>query len=127
MSNKKGPLWKSFYHAFCGIFTNILKERNLRIHLVIMLMVILFGFILKISTIEWIICLILFGMVISLELVNTAIETTIDIYVDKFNDKAKLAKDTAAGAVLVSAIVSIIIGLIIFIPKFLLVINNFIK
>lgn len=125
--NKKGPLWKSFYHAFCGIIENIIKERNLRIHVTIMLCVILAGLLLKISLLEWIICMILFGMVISLELVNTAIETTIDIYVDKFNEKAKHAKDTSAGAVLVAAIIAAIIGIIIFLPKLISILNNISK
>ena len=54
---------------------------------------------------------------ISLELINTAIEKTIDLVIKENNPKAKVAKDTAAGAVLIMAIVSAIIGLTIFIPK----------
>lgn len=125
--NNKGPLWKSFYHAFCGIKDNVVRERNLKIHIMVMLIVILLGFLLKISTMEWMICLILFGFVISLELVNTAIEITIDIYIQEFNEKAKLAKDTAAGAVLVAAIISMIIGIIIFLPKCLEIVKSIIK
>ena len=125
--NKKGPLWKSFYYAFCGIVGNIIKERNLKIHIIIMLCVVLSGFLLKISLFEWIICMVLFGMFISLELVNTAIETTIDKYVDQFNEKSKHAKDTSAGAVLVAAIVSAIIGMIIFIPKLISILDNIVK
>ena len=82
-----------------------------------MFLVIIAGIVLKISAIEWIICLVLFGLVISLELVNTAIETTVDIAMPEINEKAKFAKDIAAGAVLFSAIISAIIGLIIFVPK----------
>lgn len=82
-----------------------------------MLIIIASGFILKINYFEWLICLLLFGLVISLELVNTAIETTIDICEPNYNEKAKFAKDTIAGAVLISAILSIVIGLIIFLPK----------
>ena len=127
MNNNKGPLWKSFYHAFCGIKDNVVRERNLKIHIMIMVIVILLGLLLKINTMEWMICLILFGLVISLELVNTAIEVTIDIYIQEFDEKAKLAKDTAAGAVLVTAFVSIVIGLIIFIPKCLEILKSVIK
>ena len=61
--------------------------------------------------------MILFGLVISLELVNTAIENVVDLVTMEKKPKAKIAKDVAAGAVLVSAIFSAIIGLIIFIPK----------
>ena len=61
----------------------------------------------------------LFGFDITLELMNTAIETAIDICMPEINPKAKLAKDTSAGAVLVVAIVAVVIGIIIFGPKIL--------
>ena len=120
----KQPLWKSFYHAFQGIRVNILNERNLCIHFMVMLLVISFGFIFKINKIEWLICILLFGFVITLELMNTAIETAIDICMPEINPKAKLAKDTSAGAVLVVAIVSVVIGIMIFGPKILEIWRN---
>ena len=110
---------KSFKYAFEGIFTGIKKERNMKIHISIMILVIVFGIMLKISKIEWIICIALFGLVISMELINTAIENTVDLITKENNQQAKIAKDVAAGAVLVSAIVSSVIGLMIFIPKIL--------
>ncbi len=79
--------------------------------------VIIFGILLKISLIEWMICIILFGLVISLEYVNTAIESAVDVATTKYSKKAEIAKDTAASAVLVVSIVSVIVGLMIFIPK----------
>ena len=88
-----------------------------------MVLVIISGFIFKISITEWIICIVLFGLVITVELINTAIETTVDIVMPEKNEKAKLAKDIAAGAVLVSAIASAIIGIIIFLPKILNIVN----
>ena len=108
---------KSFKYAFEGILTGIKEEQNMKIHIIIMILVIIFGIMLKISTIEWIICIVLFGLVISMELINTAIENTVDLVTKEKNEQAKIAKDVAAGAVLVSAIASAIIGLIIFIPK----------
>ena len=121
MKNKN--LIDSFKHAFEGIGVAIKSERNLQIHIVIMFLVIILGIILKISVVEWFVCLLLFGGVISLEMINTAIETTVDLITMERNPKAKLAKDASAGAVLVMAIVSVIIGLIIFVPKILEVIN----
>ncbi len=82
-----------------------------------MLMVIIAGVILRINTTEWSIVLILFGLVISLELINTAIENAVDLVTEEYNEKAKNAKDIAAGAVLFSAIIAAIIGFIIFLPK----------
>ena len=117
MKNKN--LIDSFKHAFEGIRVAIKSERNLQIHIVIMFLVIIIGIILKISVVEWFVCLLLFGGVISLEMINTAIETTVDLITMEKNSKAKLAKDASVGAVLVMAIVSVIIGLIIFVPKIL--------
>ena len=115
----KPSLIKSFQYAFQGIKVNILTERNLAIHFLAMLLVIVCGFIFKISVTEWLICILLFGFVITLELMNTAIETAIDICMPEINPKAKLAKDTSAGAVLVVTIVAVVIGIIIFGPKVL--------
>ena len=93
------------------------EEQNIKIHIIIMIFVIIAGFYFEIDRIEWIICILLFGMVISLELVNTAIENTVDLAMPEKNQKAKIAKDVAAAAVLVSAVVAAIIGCMIFIPK----------
>lgn len=111
--------FRSFKYAFEGIVTGIKEEQNMKIHIAIMILVIIFGIILKISKIEWIICITLFGLVISMELINTAVENTVDLITKEKNEQAKNAKDVAAGAVLVSAISSAIIGVIIFIPKVL--------
>ena len=110
-------LLKSFKYAFDGIYTGIKEEQNMKIHITIMILVIIFGIMLKISKTEWIICIILFGIVISAEMFNTAIEQTVDIAMPEKNEKAKIEKDVSAGAVLIVAIASAIIGLIIFIPK----------
>ena len=117
LRKKRKKLRNSFKYAFEGIEEAWKTEQNLKIHFVIMALVIIAGFIFKISAMEWIICLLLFAIVISLELINTAIETTVDIAMPDINEKAKYAKDIAAGAVLFSAMISVIIGLIIFLPK----------
>lgn len=114
---RKNPLYKSFGYAFQGIFACIRKERNIKIHLTMTMLVILAGILLKISVTEWLICLLLFALVLSLELVNTAIEACVDLVTEEKKPLAKLAKDTAAGAVLVASIFAAVIGLLIFIPR----------
>ena len=114
--DEHSPLWKSFYYAFNGIVEALKEERNLCIHFGFMILVIIMGLEFNITKAEWMTCVILFALVISLELVNTAIEATIDICSPEISPKAKLAKDTAAGAVLVAAIASIIEGIVIFYP-----------
>lgn len=113
----KSPLYKSFGYAFEGIFSGIAKERNMKLHCVVMLLVILAGTLLHISVTEWCICFTLFGMILALELVNTAVEAVVDLVTEEKKPLAKVAKDTAAGAVLIAAIMAAVTGCLIFVPK----------
>ena len=76
---KKDPLHKSFSYAFEGIFTCIRNERNMKIHIAVAALVVIAGWILGLSITEWCICLGLFGLVMALELVNTAVEAVVDL------------------------------------------------
>ena len=116
---KKDPLYKSFGYAFQGIFNTIRTERNIKIHCAAAILVTIFGIWLQISKTEWMICFILFGLILALELVNTAVEATVDLFTEERKPLAKKAKDAAAGAVLVAAIFATVIGILIFIPKLL--------
>ena len=116
---KKDPLYKSFGYAFQGIFNTIRKERNIKIHCAAAILVTIFGIWLQISKTEWMICFILFGLILALELVNTAVEATVDLFTEERKPLAKKAKDAAAGAVLIVAIFAAVIGILIFIPKLL--------
>ena len=123
MKEKKNPLYKSFGYAFEGIFTCIRRERNMQIHCVATVLVVLAGIWLGLSTTEWCICLILFGLILGLELVNTAVEAVVDLASEDYHPLAKKAKDTAAGAVLIAAMAAAVIGVIIFGPKLLAVLG----
>lgn len=113
---KKDPITKSFGYAFEGIWTGIRKERNMKIHCLAVIAVTAAGTFFRLTASEWCVCFLLFGMVISLELVNTAVEAVVDLVTEERKPLAKIAKDTAAGAVLVTAILAAVIGCIIFIP-----------
>ena len=115
--NKNKTLKDSFFHAYEGINYAVTKERNMHIHVSVSVLVIVAGAILRISYGEWLICLLLIGLVMSLELVNTAIEAVVDMITTKEDPVAKVAKDASAGAVLISSIISAIIGFAIFLPK----------
>lgn len=114
---KSKKLINSCKYAIQGIFSSFKTERNMKIHIFIMFLVIISGIILKINKYEWIICVLCFVIVISGELFNTAIETVVDMVMPYKNDKAKIAKDISAGAVLTLAIGAAIVGVIIFVPK----------
>ncbi|MCY8505892.1 diacylglycerol kinase family protein [Bacillus atrophaeus] len=116
--NEWHRLLKSFVHASRGILKTARSERNFQIHAAAACAVILCGFLVKINITEWAVVLILIGGMLSLELLNTAIEHTVDLVTDKQHTLAKAAKDAAAGAVCVFAVISCIIGLLIFLPKF---------
>lgn len=113
----KKRLTNSFKYAFEGILQAYVGEQNLKIHTVIAILVIIFGFILKISYTEWLVCLILIGLVLMAEFFNTSIEYLVDLVSPEIHPLAKATKDTASAGVLMMAIISAIIGLIIFVPK----------
>lgn len=110
-------LIKSFGYAFKGIASCIVKERNLRIHLCFLTY--MFYFLtardfFEVSKTQFAILIAVSALVISLELVNTGIESAVDLATTgKIMPLAKLAKDAAAGAVLVSAIGAVAVGLVI--------------
>ena len=107
----------SFRFAIKGFLTLIRSEHNARIHLGAALLAIAAGIILKISRAEWMLIIIVIGMVFLAELINSSLEAIADVADPERNEKIGKAKDYAAASVLVSAIVSLIIGGLIFIPK----------
>lgn len=113
----KKRLTNSFKYAFEGILQAYVGEQNLKIHTAIAILVIIFGFILKISYTEWLVCLVLIGLVLMAEFFNTSIEYLVDLVSPEIHPLAKATKDTASAGVLMMAIISAIIGLIIFVPK----------
>ncbi|WP_338470289.1 diacylglycerol kinase family protein [Niallia sp. XMNu-256] len=114
---KRRGIHYSFIYAIEGILHGIIHERNLKIHSVIALTVIIFGFLFDINRYEWMFVILAIGGMFSLELLNTAIERMVDYISPQYHPLAKQAKDVAAGAVLVFACMSVIIGCIIFLPK----------
>lgn len=108
---------QSFKYAFCGIYFAIKTQQNLQIHIFAALVVILLGFVYKLDRIEWSLVTFSIGLVISAELINTAIENLTDLVSPDYNKKAGQIKDIAAGAVLVCAITAALIGLYIFLPR----------
>ncbi len=111
---------KSFSYAFNGIIFCLKTQHNFWVHLTAMIAVIVLGLILNVSKAEWLLLIFAMGLVLCLEIVNTAIEYIVDLLSPEHKKTAGLAKDLAAGAVLVGAITAALIGLIIFTPKFLI-------
>lgn len=107
----------SFTYPIKGLKYAYKNEQNLAVDVGMALVVTIFGFLFRINKYEWAILVLTIGLVISCELINTAIEAVVDLVTEEYHPLAKVAKDTSAAAVLVFAIVAIIVGLIIFVPK----------
>ena len=112
-------LIKSFAFAWQGLRYCFLTQQNFRIHLMALLMVIILGGILKINKTEWLIITGCSMLVLSMELMNSAIEKICNLITKDIHPVIKVIKDIAAAAVLIAAIGSFICGIIIFLPKIL--------
>lgn len=114
---KSNSLISSFGYAIEGIKKAFKTERNLKIHTLAMVLVVILGFVLKLAVWEWVTSIILFALVIGAELLNTSIEEVVNLLSPEIRVHAKYAKDIAAGAVLVFAVASAVVGVIMFLPK----------
>ncbi len=112
-------LYHSIKSACSGLLFTYKNERNMKIHIVIALLTITLGFLMHLTKTEWICILLTIGLVLVLEMINTAIEKALDLLVPTYNPAVKQVKDIAAGAVLISSILASIIGIIIFGSKIL--------
>lgn len=113
---------KSFDYAIQGIKLAVKNERNMRIHIAIIILVLISAFGFSVTKAEWALLIFAIGLVISAEIFNTAIEKSIDLTTKLFPEsyeKAGIPKDLSAGAVLVTAITAAIIGFIVFVPYIL--------
>lgn len=111
---------KSFKHSFAGLHTLIKEEHNSRVHLVAAIVVIVMGFVLKVTTVEWLVLALTIAFVIVVEIINSSIENLADAITEDYNLNIKKAKDMGAAAVFVSAVAAVIVGVIIFGPKLLM-------
>lgn len=118
--------FNSFKYSWDGLKYAYKYEQSLTIHFGVALIVIIAGTILKINLTEWLLCLLLMGIVMATELINTSLEAVIDLVCPKIHPLAKIAKDTASAAVFVFSIVAFISGMIIFVPKIMLIVETLI-
>jgi len=115
LKDKKRSIGFSF--AWNGLIEAAKSERNFQIHVVITFIVIVFGIFFQISRLEWGIIILVIGLVLVSEMINSTVEKLIDYLKPDIHPTAKIIKDIAAGSVLIAAIIAVIIGLIVFIPK----------
>lgn len=110
-------LLESFNHAINGVIDAARTQRNMKIHIIVSIAVLIACFFFDISKAEFLSLAITITMVIGAELVNTSVEAVVDLNTNYYHPLAKVAKNTAAGAVLVTAINAILVGYIVFWDK----------
>lgn len=106
--------FKSFRHAFSGIVIAFSENQNLFIHSLIATAVIGTAIILGFSQTDFVFILVMIVLVLSAEMINTAIEEVVNLLVKEHREEAKIAKDVSAGMVLFISLAALIVGLIIF-------------
>lgn len=116
MIEKEHSFWQSVKYAIAGIKVATRYNRNIRIHFLIAILVIVLAFVLGLTGFEKaIICMIIL-LVISAEMINTAIEEVVDLVTKDYREEAKYAKDVSAGMVLIVSTGSVIVGILVFLP-----------
>ncbi|MUL35914.1 diacylglycerol kinase family protein [Gloeocapsopsis dulcis] len=117
-------LLTSFKYAWSGISYTFTTQRNFRIHLLIGALAISLGVSLHLQAIELAVIGITSGLVLALEVMNTAIESVVDLTVKQnYHELAKIAKDCAAGAVLVAALAAVLVAGILLLPPLLVLVR----
>jgi len=110
----ESKLLRSFHHAFEGIMYATRTQPNMRVHLVVAALVLGATLVLRLDRFYVVATVVLVALVLSLELVNTAVEAIVDLLTVAHHPLAKTAKDAAAGAVLIAAVGAAIAGYLIF-------------
>lgn len=115
---------RSVMFALGGVKQFFSHDRNGKIQTVIGITAIALGFAVSLSSFQWLLVLFCIGLVISLEMINSAIEKYCDLVTTDFHPGIKIIKDVAAGAVLIASLMSLVIGLFIFIPALVKFLNE---
>ena len=106
----------SFKNSFAGLAYAYRYEQSLWLHAAGTIGAIILGFLCQITFKEWAVVVIALVVVLTSELLNTAIEATVDLVTEEIHPLAKIAKDCASAATFVSTVMAIIICLFIYIP-----------
>jgi len=105
-----------FQYALRGIWLAFRYEGYMRFHFIAAVAVLIANYLLKTTKTEWLITILLIGLVWMAEIFNTAIEKLADRVNPEYDPMIGLAKDLAAGAVLIICLVAVICALIIYWP-----------
>lgn len=108
---------RSFYVAGKGFLSALRNERNVRVTMAMTALAVALALYFRLSSLEWCVVLICCALVVTTELLNTAIEAVTDLACSEQHPLAACAKDTAAGASFAASCFSIVMGVFIFGPR----------
>ncbi len=110
-------LWlQKFSNAARGIYISLTEEKTLIIYLILSVIAIILGVVFKLKLIEWMVLVLVVGISITFEFMNTAIENLLDFIEFKYNKSIKKIKDIFAASSFILSITAIILFGLIFIP-----------
>lgn len=115
---------KGIIIAINGMFFLLKNEEAIKVQSFVFLIIIALGFYFEITIKEWIIHIILIGLILTTEALNTVAEKICDLINPKYDERIKLIKDISAGAVSFVVLSSLIILLIIYFPYIKQLINS---
>ena len=107
-------LFESFNYAIEGFLYVLKTQKNMRLHFLSAVIVLLLGFYYNFSKNELILLLLTISFVMITEMFNTGVELIIDLITDEFHPLARIIKDITAGAVLVAAVNAVFVGYLLF-------------
>ena len=107
----------SFNAAVEGFIYVMRTERNMRVHFLAGILIILGGIYLNFSSAELMSLTLTITLVLFAEMVNTCVELLVDMVKSEFHPIARIIKDVSAGAVLVTAVNATIVGYLLFSKK----------
>lgn len=110
-------VFQTVKNSLNGIRCYAKDGKSILIYLIGVILEIAMGFVYNINGLEWILIICILGFILSIELINTAIEATCDAITKEYNSLIKIAKDCGSAATFVIFLVSIILNVIIFLPK----------
>lgn len=105
----------SFRYALEGIAAAVRGERNFKVMLAAGVLAVIAGVVLRLDALSWAAVILMIGLVLCAELLNTALESVVDLASPELHPLAKRAKDLAAGAVLVLSACVGVAGLVIYV------------
>lgn len=117
----------SFNYALQGVVYALITQRNMRIHVLLAVLVLILAVLLRVTRVELLILLLTIGLVVSAELMNTAVEEVVNLVTQEYHPIARDAKNVAAGAVFVSSLVALCVAYVVFIERLLYIDSRLIR